>query len=495
MVKNIPDELYSLTLTLTSRCNLGCSYCYVPKDGKKDMDASVARAAVDLLGESPRSGLTLSFFGGEPFLALDAMQAALARASEVLDGRHHVTCTTNGMAMGARACGLVREHAVELAMSLDGMEGPDERAGSRQQAARNAAQVQALCPDDVMARMTVTPTNVGHLVANIRSLARLGFKRIVYQPAVELGWDARAVETWAEEHRRLGTWMLGLRSAGRRGPELPPWNQVMKGLKGGRLGACGAGTRLATVRTDGSLVPCYRLAFGSEPVRIGDVESGFERNDVFETFASLTPEGRRPEHGDCASCEARAGCTYYCPAMGQIMLGDPRAVPVSACNLMRAQVREVARYAETLRRARSAPGRRVMRWAAAAVAAAASTCITTGCGESKSRDAHDEADVADTAGDGSGDVGGDVPDFYPGLCPVEPPPDAVTDGESDPSSDTTTDTATDPAVDPDPEPSHDYYPGTCPVEAPYDAPSDTERDPARDREEIGPGVCPWPGIC
>ncbi len=491
MSRNVPESLSSLTLTLTSGCNLDCSYCYRPRGPRDDMPADVARAAVDLLARSRQDRPSLSFFGGEPFLALDAMEAALDRASRVLESPH-ITCTTNGTAMQGRASDLVSEHGIELAMSIDGLEGPDERAmGTQGEVTRYVRRVQSLSRDDLMARMTVTPSNVGHLVANIRSLWRLGFQRIVYQPAVELDWDADAVEAWADEHRRLGTWQLGLRSAGLGGPDLPPWRRVESTLRGARLKACGAGTRLASVRTDGSLVPCFRLVFTDlEP--IGDVLSGFARTSTFERFESLTAGNRRPQEGDCATCEARAGCTYYCPAMGQVMLGDPRAVPASACRLMRAQVGEVVRF--TARRARPPAGRMVMRWAATAVAAAASTVLTAGCGESSSRDAQDESDAPDVAD--VSDTAGDTPveameDIYPGVCPAEATEDAVSDSVEDPLTETVTDTGADPI----PESSTDYYPGVCPAEAPYDAVTDTSTDIERDREEVGPGVCPWPGIC
>jgi hypothetical protein len=211
---------------------------------------------------------------------------------------------------------------------------------------------------------------------------------------------------------------------------------------------------------------------------------------VFERFEALTAEDRRPEDGDCSTCPAAGGCTYYCPAMGQIMLGDPRAVPASACRLMRAQFDAVVRFAG--KRARTAAGSRVMRWAATAVAAAASTYLTTGCGESTSRDARDEPDVEDVSGDAADDTAVDpAEEFYPGVCPAEPPPDAGTDPAEDPNLDVPGETP----VDPRPETSTDYYPGICPAEAPWDAVTDTSTDLDRDREEAGPGVCPWPGIC
>jgi sulfatase maturation enzyme AslB (radical SAM superfamily) len=83
--------LRSMTLTVTERCNLRCTYCYMPVTRGRAMDASVADAAVDLLAEHAAADgtVTLAFFGGEPFLAQDTVRRAAERAKPIGDGRVH----------------------------------------------------------------------------------------------------------------------------------------------------------------------------------------------------------------------------------------------------------------------------------------------------------------------------------------------------------------------------------------------------------------------
>ncbi len=74
--------------------------------------------------------------------------------------------------------------------------------------------------------LTVTPTNVATLCADIRALAREGAPCIDYVADPDAAWDETAVELWQREHERLATWMVGARSAGQRLPELPAWQAI-----------------------------------------------------------------------------------------------------------------------------------------------------------------------------------------------------------------------------------------------------------------------------
>ena len=94
------SALRSLTLTLTERCNMRCSYCHVPSDGGRTMRPEVADAAVDWLMQNGND-VTLSFYGGEPFVASGLMMRAIerARAAAGADGKRRlrVLTPTNGL--------------------------------------------------------------------------------------------------------------------------------------------------------------------------------------------------------------------------------------------------------------------------------------------------------------------------------------------------------------------------------------------------------------
>jgi uncharacterized protein len=460
-------ELRALTLTITERCNLRCRYCYVPRERGRVMSEQVADQSVDLLlrhATGPKT--SLFFFGGEPLLGLETMRRATTRArAAARPGQAlEVGVTTNATLLRGEALDFCRSSGLRLAVSLDGDAGPSERLDASGEPV--SAELGERWPDILAlgahdggarttARMTVTPTNVAHLADNVRRVAALGFRRIVFLPAFELAWTEPAIEVWAREQRRIGTWLRGALAAGRRPPVLETWRGIDSRLVRHKpRRPCGAGVRAAAVSTDGGLYPCYRFVFAddAEAYRLGHVSSGFADTAALELMATLTPARLRPEQGSCASCSARDGCTFFCPALGHLMLRDPWGVPATACQLMRAEVAAVRAH---LRAADGSRAKVVARslWAGAALLASALVPLvsTSSCGSDVTVEQNQpEGGVCPVQLDGGND--GDA--AQGGVCPVQ----------------------TDASDDADPG-------GVCPVQ--IDASDDAEPDDA----DPG-GLCP-----
>ena len=385
-------RLRGMILTLTERCNLRCDYCYVPVERGRTMSPQTADRAVDLfVGSVAAEGaLNLSFFGGEPFLAGQEMRRIVERVrSEVGRGRNlRVVTPTNALALSSDDLAWCRREGIELAVSVDG--GPETVGRNHANGQSCAGEVvdaspellRQLPPGAVMARMTVTPTNVGSLCSNIRTLARLGFQRIVYLPDYLAGWSEAALALWRREHQRIATWLVGAKAAGKKVPDLPAWRAIeTRLLRAAPRSRCGAGIDQVTVTPDGEIFPCYRFGYAAnaEAWRLGNVQDGFVEPQRLAKLRGLDAQHLRPERGNCANCSVSDGCTHYCPALGFLAGGDIASVPEVACQLMQAQVECVRGLCSHTRRASRAktasPG-----WAAAAVMAAA---ITAGaaCGK------------------------------------------------------------------------------------------------------------------
>lgn len=91
-------RLRGMVMTLTERCNLRCAYCYVPVERGRAMRPEAAAQAADWFVASAAADgeLTLSFFGGEPFLASEELRQATSRVRAGLPGRTvRVTVPTN----------------------------------------------------------------------------------------------------------------------------------------------------------------------------------------------------------------------------------------------------------------------------------------------------------------------------------------------------------------------------------------------------------------
>jgi GTP 3',8-cyclase len=109
-----------LRLSVTDRCNLGCSYCVDPEEGKTlpftsllaiDEIAEIARSAVDL-------GIRkIRLTGGEPLLRHDVVD--IVRLLAATPGVEDLAMTTNGSMLAPLAHDLARSGLRRVNVSLD----------------------------------------------------------------------------------------------------------------------------------------------------------------------------------------------------------------------------------------------------------------------------------------------------------------------------------------------------------------------------------------
>ncbi|MTJ82877.1 MAG: peptide-modifying radical SAM enzyme CbpB [Telmatospirillum sp.] len=125
-----PSAVY---FNATERCNLNCSYCYIPSDmrrGGTQMDRDRLLAALETLhgyfrGHMPADRLPqVIFHGAEPMLARDAIFAGI----EAFKDRFRFGVQTNATLLDEEAIAFLTGHGVGIGLSLD---GPTARIADR----------------------------------------------------------------------------------------------------------------------------------------------------------------------------------------------------------------------------------------------------------------------------------------------------------------------------------------------------------------------------
>ncbi len=460
-MKQLP-RLTDITLVLTERCNLRCPYCYVPKDeaghGGRTMSEEVALAAVDRFLANAPSGkdLSISFFGGEPFLARGLMERVVDHALSKRPEGLTFSAPTNGTLLDDQAMALVRRSEMSLALSVDGTAASAARPDQKGRGTMD--RLDAVIPDlqdqNPVVRMTVTPDNVEHLCHNVQAIFQRGLPRIMHQPALETPWPEEAVDRWRQQHELLADWACQRYADHQPLPDLTVLEGIISRLCGSGMSYCGAGVTQAAVDADGDLFGCFRSVSDPEAKRLvlGNVLDGTVNEPLLQAYSRLDPRRARPEDREsCKGCEARDGCTVYCAAMGHVLLGDLRGVGRDACRLMRVQVEICQDILRRMRRLQRAGRRRASAQVAAAALALGLGVGAGGCERDPVKtDSGAEAGVKDK---------GSPEGPQPGVCPVKP----------------------------DKGPPKDSAPGVCPDLGKKDI--------------MGPGLCPKPidgmkpGVC
>jgi len=252
---------------LSERCNLSCAYCETPST--RERLTQDAAWDVDALSEFLRrdDDLALWFFGGEPLLRIDLIEALLSRLEPA-----HVIVQTNGLLLDRLPDSLLPQISV-IAVSLDGPRELTDRyrgAGTYDSAIAQAVALRARgYAGRLDVRLTINPgIDAQRAVSHFVDGCELEFDAIHWQ--LNALFDDRF---WRESERQIRRWLTDLYNPqvsrlvdawaaeleqGRL-RQIVPFARVMHTLLTGQLlnrPQCGAGGAMWTVTTDGDVYPC-----------------------------------------------------------------------------------------------------------------------------------------------------------------------------------------------------------------------------------------------
>jgi uncharacterized protein len=340
-----------LMLYLTEECNLRCTYCFVKKE-PRFMTREIALRTLDYVMQRNISGgvyeLFVTFFGGEPFLAVDRMQEVVDYAGQYrpnLDKVFRFAATTNGTLANARVEKVIKDGALDLLVSLDGgvqanrLRPMVSGRESYSLVAKNLPRLAAWAVRCTV-RMTYTPDNLD-LVARVRQALSLAPVGVALCPVLELDWRGHEPSLEAA-HQELGDWFLQEFAQGRRPPLEVTWELLRAytarlGCQGRPERACPVGDSLLGVDSQGHVLPCHRFLHQARD-RLGTVS---DENLPLERWRYV--HLHRAEIPDCPSCEARTVCGGGCRAVALQSGYGLQGVHPNHCLFMRMHIRQVER--------------------------------------------------------------------------------------------------------------------------------------------------------
>jgi uncharacterized protein len=361
------NSLTTLVLTLTTGCNLACTYCY-KEDLSRPADASrlsfehACRAVELLIAESgSRPRVNLTFFGGEPLTALPMIRQVVAyagaRAAETGKSFDY-SLTTNATLLDDETIDFLAAARFAVTVSMDGPEAVHDRnrrtVGGRGTHAVVAAKARRLLERyparPVGARVTLTAgmTDVAAIHRHLKD--EIGFAEVGFAPVtagLPAGFCLDPGETRAvfDSMKALA---LAWRDNALAGRDIGFTNigQLMTALHEGssKLIPCGAGVALLAVDTKGALALCHRFA-GSDIATFGHVETGIDRDGV----ARFVDRAIERSASFCQGCHARSLCAGGCYHESYTRHADPFRPTDHYCELMREWVSlGIAIYAEIM---------------------------------------------------------------------------------------------------------------------------------------------------
>ncbi|MFH1843713.1 MAG: radical SAM protein [bacterium] len=387
------SRLSLLALTVTEQCNLRCHYClhdtprnWVRPHRNHNMSLATALAALHYFAEHCRDTTApiISFYGGEPLLRFDLIQAVVTEIRSHPDWpSFHLTVDTNGTLLTGEIIEFLVREKIHLQISLDGplelhdRYRVDKRSrGSHARVLAGIEQLLRLDPeaaDRLFLVATLTPPfDLPAVMDYFTHFPPFASAGIATPPEARINFaDLEGVdpdrvpqspEAAAELRQQLNVLWRRYRDAcvTDRRAELPP---AMRSLFDRRLirihrrarsplpvtvsphGCCQPGLRRLHVKSDGTLQPCERLG---ETMTIGHVKTGIDLASVESLYAGMFQACRER----CANCWAVRLCHLCFTVLAPTWDPDnPEAcrLPESVCDTVRRELEDdFRRYIQLL---------------------------------------------------------------------------------------------------------------------------------------------------
>lgn len=351
-----------LCLVLEHDCNLRCDYCYTGEKRSRKMLEETAKRAIDFALAQHPDTFSLSFFGGEPLLNPETLKFAVHYASEQLAALLPkvpwiVILSTNATLIDDALVGELRRlpnaDGLRVHVSLDGPEAVHDAhrrawngSGSHAAVKRGIARLKEH-HIPILPVATIHPDTAAHLGDIARELVSVAEKRALLSFNLRATWDAPAL---ADLRKGLGCAGQFWADCFREGHKItlePLAGKILNHLHEG--GACPGRCQMAlediVVAPSGRIYPCGEMVGADTDHRlvIGDIENGFDRNQV----ARLLAQKSRVEQ-TCADCGLRSRCDSACACRHLALTGTLGEITESLCNLEEALVEAADNVAETL---------------------------------------------------------------------------------------------------------------------------------------------------
>jgi sulfatase maturation enzyme AslB (radical SAM superfamily) len=202
-----------LTLILTTRCNMNCSYCYQNVRVPRSMEWSVAEAAVDLALSASGNRRELTFYGGEPLLEFDLMRRVVdyVETARRPDERVGYWIVTNGTLVTDKVSDFLAAHEFKILLSFDGVHAAQDfrGQGSFETVDRALDSLRERHPDytrrAVEISVTVSPLAVRLLADSVSYFLGKGVQEIDLTPVMTPypGWDEECLRELEAQFERV----------------------------------------------------------------------------------------------------------------------------------------------------------------------------------------------------------------------------------------------------------------------------------------------------
>jgi uncharacterized protein len=315
--------MFTLEVSVTEKCNLGCPYCYVanrPTWMTKEVFDQGMEDLTKLMQKSGDKDYHVSFFGGEPLLNWELITHAVPylKSDKRCKG---INIITNLTMIDEEKANYLKENSVGVSWSFDGMSSNESRPllplleNTNPETGELFDGILSMYEykKDIIKGLTngckvmIWPGNTKDMKENFEFLLEWGIEHPDFSIVRDDVWTADDIRQFRYECERLADFWIEQLKAGKPCSvgflRLAILDTLYGLVKGKRPFGCFAGANGGVLMSSGEFYPCAR--FASKKIMKMDEQYNFKYyQDIFN-----------PKNFDkCEPCDLKqvcnAGCTY-----------------------------------------------------------------------------------------------------------------------------------------------------------------------------------------
>lgn len=340
MATDEKNKVKSITLVLTHRCNLHCTYCYEKNKDSTVMSYETAISIIDreLTLDDGIDRVEIDFFGGEPLLEFDTIR----RVVETVRTRDYKKSfiffiTTNGVPLDEERKKWFEKNTdiLQMGLSLDGTREMHNINRSNSYDLIDIDFFKRVYPEQGV-KMTISNATLNTLAEGVLHCQKLGFD-VSCNLAYGIDWTSKENETvYMRELKKLVDHYLAH-------PDEKPCALLdinrLKGVTSSSktsLRHCGAGWAMKSYDCDGTFYPCQHflpLSIGKEKA-IDSLKIDFANQAVnIDLF-----------NQECKTCIMKNVCPT-CYGENYSATGNINTRDMSLCKMFKIQFKALAYFA------------------------------------------------------------------------------------------------------------------------------------------------------
>jgi uncharacterized protein len=299
------NALTHASFLLHENCNLACKYCFESEKKNKAMSKEVAEKGIDFLIKNAKENkvhnISVTFFGGEPLLNLDAMNHIIDYGLEECrknDLKFECMLITNATIFNEDVVRVFlnwynKVGWLDVQLSIDGIPEVQDAnriyesgEGSSKVIEENIEKIKEFCKENNLefakhfhVHSCLNKNTISKMYESYCYFRDKGFELIWFMPVHEEKWDDEDLKIYSEQTQLIANKIYEDCVKENTDKYIKAYSSFNKCHTKHPNAPCSAGKSYCCITAEGDIYPCHQFYYTDEGTKMGDIYNGVDDNN------------------------------------------------------------------------------------------------------------------------------------------------------------------------------------------------------------------------